>query len=59
MNPYKYSCFMNITCELTKFDDPTVETTGEEVFLMKRGANCSSHNKTNFSILWKTINKTL
>ena len=40
-NPTKLNCFVTVTCEYTKFDNPLRETAGEFLFWNKRGGAIS------------------
>ena len=40
-NPSKLNCFVTVTCEYTKFDNPLRETAGEYLFWNKRGGAIS------------------
>ena len=40
-NPCKLNCFVTVTCEYTKFDNPTRTSAGEYLFWNKRGGAIS------------------
>ena len=60
-NPSKLNCFVTVTCEYTKFDNPLRETAGEYLFWNKKGGAISLITTTRqiYIFLALTFNKTL
>jgi hypothetical protein len=60
-NPCKLNCFVTVTCEYTKFDNPLRETAGEYLFWNKKGGAISLITTTRkiYIFLGTAFNKTL
>ena len=60
-NPSKLNCFVTVTCEYTKFDNPLRETAGEYLFWNKRGGAISLITTTRqiYVNVGTSFNKTL
>ena len=60
-NPSKLNCFVTVTCEYTKFDNPLRETAGEYLFWNKKGGAISLITTTRqiFIFVGTNFNKTL
>ena len=60
-NPSKLNCFVTVTCEYTKFDNPLRETAGEYLFWNKKGGAISLITTTRkiYVFVGTTFNKTL
>jgi len=60
-NPCKLNCFVTVTCEYTKFDNPLRETAGEYLFWNKKGGAISLITTTRkiYVNVGTSFNKTL
>jgi hypothetical protein len=60
-NPRKLNCFVTVTCEYTKFDNPLRETAGEYLFWNKKGGAISLITTTRqiYVFVGTSFNKTL
>lgn len=60
-NPCKLNCFVTVTCEYTKFDNPLRETAGEYLFWNKKGGAISLITTTRkiYVSVGTAFNKTL
>ena len=60
-NPSKLNCFVTVTCEYTKFDNPLRETAGEYLFWNKKGGAISLITTTRqiYVNVGTSFNKTL
>lgn len=45
-NQYKYPLFITITCEFSRFDDPTRPTAGEYTYWNPKGGYCNANHHT-------------